>query len=219
MGAKNKLEGRQFGRLTVLEEAGKTEFGAIRWLCRCSCGVEKVISGYCLIQGKALSCGCYKNERAKELRTIHGHAYDDSLKSEYATWKSIRQRCYNPNTVGSEFYLGKGIKVCERWMKSFKNFLDDMGPKPDASYSIDRIDNNGNYEPSNCRWATRQEQVENRSVCIKYEYNGESLLVSQWAKKLNAPRNGIYKSMKRGKKFSEIVEFYLKKKNNAVVSN
>jgi hypothetical protein len=147
--------GRTFGRLTILEDAGRYHRQQL-YRVRCQCGIEKIIRGYQLTAGKTVSCGCLRNERTVARSTTHG-LYGTP---ENRVWASMRDRCRNPNASGFRHYGGRGITVCERW-NSFENFLADMGPRPQGS-SLDRIEVNGNYEPGNCRWATPAQQAINR---------------------------------------------------------
>ena len=156
---KNRLNlaGRSFGRLTVTHE-GERSNQQRRWYCRCTCGNVKLIYQNDLLRQKTQSCGCLHNEQAKELFTTHGKT--DS--PEYVSWVGMKTRCYNPNYREYHLYGGRGVQVCRRWRDSFENFLRDMGPKPTPQHSIDRKDNDKNYEPSNCHWATPLEQTHNR---------------------------------------------------------
>lgn len=148
------LSAQSFGRLTVIARADSIS-GHATWLCRCECGQEKVIRAKSLLAGQTKSCGCQRNACS------HGHARLKAHSAEYRTWVSIRQRCYQPSHVSFPNYGGRGIKVCARWRNSFEAFLADMGPRPDGHW-IERKDNDGNYEPSNCIWATPLEQARNK---------------------------------------------------------
>ena len=120
-------------------------------------------------------------------------------KPEYFTWASMKQRCLNPKTSGFKNYGGRGVSVCERWIQSFDAFLSDMGEKPSPKHSIDRFpDTNGNYEPSNCRWATMEEQQNNKTTNLILSLNGVEITVAQWAKKLGFKRSLIHGRMERG---------------------
>lgn len=119
-------------------------------------------------------------------------------KSEYCAWVNIRHRCTNPKHAAYPKYGGRGITVCKTWLDSFDNFFADMGPKPNAKMSIDRIDNNGNYEPSNCRWATRLQQQLNRSVTRLITINGKTQSLSEWAKETGLNTTTLHSRLKVG---------------------
>jgi hypothetical protein len=133
-------------------------------LLRCKCGVEKVLKFS--FARRDVSCGCKRRQATPTLR--HGM----SKTSEHRTWCHIRQRCHNPSDAGYYKYGAKGVSVCDRWRYSFENFVEDMGLKPSPSHSIDRINVLGNYEPSNCRWATVDEQANNKRTSIKTVWKG-----------------------------------------------
>lgn len=160
------LAGQRFVRLVVLSKCDSRYGG--RWLCRCDCGEERVVYYSNLMQGRTTSCGCLHREVLRA-RATHGDSRANKLSATYKTWSGIKRRCNNPNEQSYAYYGARGIKVCERWERSYEAFLDDMGPKPPGT-SIDRIDNERGYEPGNCRWATQRVQTLNRrNIKLSYE--------------------------------------------------
>jgi hypothetical protein len=156
------LTGSTFGRLSVRQFAGIDRHFAW-WWCVCECGNEVKVRGVRLVQGITKSCGCLRREhmlRVRRSTATHGL----SNTPEYNSWQALQQRCYNPNRRYYNRYGGRGISVCSRWRGpgGFDNFLADMGPKPGPEYWIERMKNDGNYEPGNCKWATPIEQANNK---------------------------------------------------------
>jgi hypothetical protein len=143
------------GSATSLPRVGGTIPHAI---CRCRCGTERVVSLPNLRSGKSKSCGCFRSKRTTETKIVHGHARKGAVTVEFATWQAMIARCNRPTHVSYQNYGGRGINVCRRWRKSFVNFLADMGRRPSAKHSLDRKNNDKNYTPSNCRWATPKQQ-------------------------------------------------------------
>jgi len=185
------LSGKTFGRLTAIKIHGKTRYGHYRWLCKCTCGNEKVVTqsnlGRCIF-----SCGCLQKERRLETHTKHGMTRTPTWNS----WCSMLTRCYTPSNISFPYYGGKGVKVCERWRNSFANFLADMGERPKGK-TIDRI-HGGNYEPGNCRWSTQKEQVRNSSSAHYIEFRGERLTVGDWSERLGFSRQTLWRRIRKG---------------------
>ena len=158
------LTGQRFGRLLVVARAANIN-GRGAWLVRCDCGREKVSPSRFMTQGRAVSCGCW-GQRDRLLgqtwTTRHGHSRRTGNTPEYECWCHMRRRCYDANGKDYKNYGGRGIAVCHAWRESFEAFYRDMGPRPSPTHSIDRINNDGHYEPGNCRWADRLTQNRNR---------------------------------------------------------
>lgn len=149
----------KYGRLTLLKEIEPLYNKKVRrFICLCDCGNEKVVMLSNLKNGSTNSCGCLNKEKVSVRSKTHG----DSGSPEHRTWKLMKRRCDYPKGNRWIHYGGRGIKVCDRWLNSYENFLNDMGRKPTPKHSIDRINPDGNYEPSNCRWATAKEQSKNQ---------------------------------------------------------
>ena len=155
--------GERFGRLVVEHRVGVDPHRTILWSCRCDCGGAVTVRTDALTTGNTKSCGCLRRDRAREMRTTHGGAVKSRRReSLYHIWAGMIARCTNPRHVGYRRYGGAGITVCEKWRKDFAAFTVDVGPRPSFSYSIDRINPFGDYEPGNVRWATHHEQANNR---------------------------------------------------------
>ena len=187
----NDLTGQKFGRLVVLRFVGKDKWGQSRWSCVCNCGVEKIVRGNSLKSGATKSCGCLQKEKLIKRLTKHGHSTRTTMSKTYSAWHSIIQRCTNANNMGYQDYGGRGITVCKRWMK-FENFLEDMGEPPSAKHSIDRIDNDGNYCKSNCRWATSKQNSRNTRRNRLITYDNKTQCIADWADEFNINYNTLY---------------------------
>lgn len=172
-----------YGRWQILSKAvnGMVE-------CRCLCGTIKMVRKSNIVSGKTKSCGCLAAEksasRIRERSTIHGMSHS----SEHKIWRGIIERCGNSDNTR---YGGRGIKICARWLHSFENFYKDMGPRPSSKHSIDRINNDGDYDSSNCRWATASEQGNNRSNNRIVTWMGRSQTLTKWADEIGISRKTL----------------------------
>ena len=185
----------QIGRLTVLECVGKNNKNEPMWLCQCSCGNNKIIRGYSLACKKApQSCGCLQKEAASRTgkRTIkylvkrqEDNKLSPEIKRLHRIWTQMRQRCENPNNHAYSYYGNRGIKVCKEWedVDAFEKWALENGYED--TLTIDRIDSNGNYEPSNCRWTTMQVQANNTRGNKYITYKGETKSLADWCRELN----------------------------------
>lgn len=171
------ITGQRFGRLIAVGYVGSKNKKAL-WLCACDCGQGTVAPGKELRSGNTQSCGCLQSDNRIARNTRHGLAN----RPEYSAWKAMRTRCSNPNVNNYHNYGARGIKVCDRW-NDFAAFLSDMGPRPTPKHTIERKDSNGNYEPSNCHWATRRAQNNNTRKNVHISCDGQTLTVSEWARR------------------------------------
>jgi hypothetical protein len=195
--------GVRYGRLTVVDRApNRFQAGGrsiIMWNCVCECGEKAVVQSDRLSSGKTQSCGCLNRETtSKHRRKYHsGFKGINEHRKEYVSWMGARVRVLGSKSPKYHNYGGRGIRMCERWLNSFEAFLYDMGPSPKGT-SIDRIDNNGNYEPGNCRWATSQEQQRNRRVTVLISIGTLQKTAAEWAEVSGVPADRISSRIKRG---------------------
>jgi len=185
MSKKRDLVGQKFGRLVVLYDTGERKNGNVVWHCKCDCGNEVDRRSDHLTSGATKSCGCYNRERAAEVHTTHGMARQRERHPVYLAWHDMLQRCENPNFTTYKDYGGRGIRVCEEWHDA-KIFIDwALANGWREGLTIDRINNNGNYEPSNCRWVTRKEQARNKRNNHLITFNEKTQPMAQWAEEVN----------------------------------
>jgi hypothetical protein len=187
------LTGQKFGRWSVLAFS-RREARITYWLCRCDCGSTKTVSRTGLVSGDSQSCGCFHREQASAARTTHGGAGT----TENNIWNGIKARCYNRKNPAWYRYGGRGITVCDRWFNSFEAFFEDMGPRPSSKHSIERIDNNGNYDPRNCKWATRKEQNRNTRQNVLLTFSGKTQCIAAWSDEFGITWNTLWQRLKRG---------------------
>lgn len=199
---KNEI-GNRYGRLTVIEQAPAPEHYKEKrqgfWLCRCDCGNVAVVNGSLLRRGGKQSCGCYN-------RDSHMRADAVTRMSEYRIWHHVKRRCHDPKNDRYSIYGGRGITMCARWRESFKAFLEDVGPRPSPLHTIDRLDVNGNYEPGNVRWATLEEQANNKRNSIHLAYGGKTMTLAQWSRETGIPKHIILKRYHSGLPPEEILQ-------------
>ena len=209
--------GSKFNRLTVLSKE-PTIKGHSMYRCLCDCGKEIITRGSALLSDNTKGCGCVNVETYTKTfkkhrdSIVNGATINGKHSPEYHAWQHMRDRCYNEKVDRFPAYGGRGIIVCERWLKSFSNFLSDMGRRPSPVHSLDRIDVNGNYEPANCRWATQEQQMSNRQNTVRIIVNNEIVHQKQLAKILGVNDHSIEYNLKKGKSGDEIVAYFKNKK-------
>lgn len=186
MGKTIDLTGQRFGRLVVKSRAPVTSHRRALWHCVCDCGGTATTISYDLHKGHTTSCGCK--------RTRHG----ETSTREHHVWRDLINRCHNPRCKSFHRYGARGIQVCTRWRTSYELFRADMGVRPSKDHSIERIDNEGDYTPQNCRWATRQEQANNRRTNRRITFNGETRTLTEWARHLGINRRTLFSRFGKG---------------------
>lgn len=197
MGKFIDLTNQKFGRLIVIKRMENNKFNQVQWLCKCDCGNETIVTANTLKTKNTRSCGCLKKEQDKI--NIAKKTHNMSNTRLYNIWRGMKSRCNCSTNKKHKFYYDKGIKVCDEWKNNFINFYNwaiNNGYKEDLT--IDRINNDGNYEPNNCRWATYAEQNNNQSNNIKINYKGKEWKIKELSEKYNIKRATLCDRLKRG---------------------
>jgi hypothetical protein len=190
------VPGKVFYRLTLLAERKIGRYYFYR--CRCKCGTIKDINANNVRSGYVRSCGCLASELSSKRRTTHGYSRSKEHKAVYDAWLNMIFRCTKPGHKHYKYYGGRGILVCQAWLESVDRFVKDVGKRPSAKHSLDRIDNNGNYEPGNVRWATKLQQASNTRKNRYLTFSGETRTVSQWSRLKGIHKNTLTKRLKSG---------------------
>lgn len=211
MTARLDISGMRFGFLSAIEVSNRSK-GITYWRCKCECGSTLNVRLGALRSGNTKSCGCIKIEKIKEAVTKHGAKINRKPTPEYAVWSLMRDRCNNANNQSYKYYGGRGIVVAKEW-DEFCVFLQDMGERPDGS-TIDRINPDGNYEPSNCRWATRKEQSRNRSYCRTVEFEGIDRPLWDLAEEYKLTATSLRRRIDAGWDLSRALNQPIKRKNH-----
>lgn len=196
MSARADITGLQFGRLTAIRHIGSCSWGRAIWRCLCTCGKDTAVTAKNLRNGHTRSCGCLLREvlASRESPTLRHGMTGMSI---HKAWISMRSRCFDSRNPCYPSYGGRGIRICKRW-DSFEQFAKDMGQHPGRSFSLDRIDNNGNYTPKNCRWATRKEQQRNRRCNHEITVRGRKATIAEWAEITGISKSTIRMRIMRG---------------------
>lgn len=180
------LTGQRFGRLVVIERAPSLDWRTY-WRCQCDCGNQIIVAARHLASGKTLSCKCLQSEN----RTRHGLTTHTKKSREYAAWIDAKARCFNPNHIGYKNWGGRGITMAPIWQHDPARFIQDMGPCPEG-FELDRIDNDGNYEPGNCRWASHTENNRHKRDTVFLTYAGKTKSLAQWAEEVGLSHSTLW---------------------------
>lgn len=202
------LTGKRFGRLAVIRMIGRSgKYRRTIWLCKCDCGNYSKPDGSSLSSGNSISCGCYASDVTSILSTVHGDTSNYKRTREYRSWRAMKDRCLRPKCKSYHNYGGRGIRICERWLNSYESFLEDMGRCP-TGLMLERIHNDGNYEPSNCKWDTGRNQARNRRTNTVLTHKGKSMCAVKWAEELGISYCVILNRLKQGWSLGQIEIHY-----------
>ncbi len=192
-----ELAGKKYGRLTATRRVGRDKYRRSLWECQCECGNTIVVDSGSLASGNTRSCGCLMRDTNRRLVAERSTTHGLSRSSTYRIWAKMIERCENRRSKTYSDYGARGIKVCDRWRESFENFLSDMGPRS-PGMTIERNDNDGDYCPENCRWATRKEQNNNKRNSRVLECNGKRQTVARWSEELGISSKTIFTRLYNG---------------------
>lgn len=200
------LTGQRFNMLTALSATRASKSGHMHWLFRCDCGVVKELPASRVTRGSSKSCGCSRITLIAKAKTTHGYWKNGVSAPEYSAWCLARNRCHNEGSHAFKDYGARGITMCDRWrfgekdQTGFECFISDMGDKPSAHYSLDRIDNSKGYSPDNCRWATRSQQQRNTRRTRIVAYRGEQISVAEAVQRAGSviPYDAVLERLNRG---------------------
>ena len=194
--------GLEIGKLKIISAPNKRPKKGYFYNCECFCGNTVIMTNEQLTNLKSPSCGCVRRISKKRKYDLPSQDIP-----EYNVWIGMKRRCAGTSGGHSDIrYAGRGIKVCERWENSFETFREDMGPRPSSKHSIDRIDNDGNYCPENCRWVLNEQQANNRSSNKFFTKDGETLTIPQWSRKLNLKKGTVQSRIQRGLSFEDAIK-------------
>jgi hypothetical protein len=201
-----QLVGQRFGKLLVIKFSHVNRHKQSLWVCKCDCGNTKCILSNNLRSGRSNSCGCVTKDNA--LVSTYKHGCSNGKNKLYNCWKAITQRTTNKSNKGYKNYGGRGIKICKRWTgkNGFINFSEDMGSKPSPRHSIERVNNNGDYCPENCRWATRKEQNSNTRRSKNITFEGKTQTIREWCIELGLTKGSVQYRLKVGKPIEEVLK-------------
>lgn len=185
--------GQTFNRWTLIRLSHSDKQGK-HWLCRCICGTERVVRQHAVIHGVSKSCGCLHEEVMQTLFVTHG----GTRSPEYSSFQGMHSRCENPNDRRYKDYGGRGIRVCERWLHSFENFIADMGKRPSPKHTLERRNNDLGYSPENCIWASQKTQSRNKRTNVLFTFNGQTKVLPDWASEYGFKKGTLRSRIRKG---------------------